>query len=87
MQRDAGGSGTFYYAVVAIRKGAAYLPTNALFLGDRITPNTLDIIEGRAVYTFADRKKDEHMAVKPSVPTTVRVQYTPMTNKIMMVHN
>jgi hypothetical protein len=79
---DAGGSGTFYYAVLAINNGNDYTPTNAMFLGDRIAPQTVEIQDGRAVYNFAERKGTEPMTAQPSIGKSVWVHYDAKTNEI-----
>ena len=39
---DGGGSGTFYYAVAALKTDTGYQGTNAILLGDRIAPQTTE---------------------------------------------
>ena len=41
-----GGSGVFYYAVVALKTDDGYKTTNAFFIGDRIAPQTTEIRSG-----------------------------------------
>jgi len=67
LQNDPGGSGTFYYAVLAINNNGVYKSTNALLLGDRISPQTVEIHDGRAVYNYAERKIGEDFSVPPSI--------------------
>ncbi len=61
-----GGSGTFYYAVAAIKKGESYEGTNAIFLGDRIAPQTMEIRNGILIANYADRRAGEPMTASPS---------------------
>ncbi len=61
------GSGTFFYAVVALASGTGYQGTNAVLLGDRIAPQTTEIKNGEALFNYADRKPGEPMTSKPSV--------------------
>ena len=77
-----GGSGTFYYAVLAINNDGAYKATNAMFLGDRIAPQTVEIHDGRAVYNFAERKPGEPFVVRPSIGKSVWVNYDAKTNEM-----
>ncbi len=78
-----GGSGTFFYAALAINHGAAgYIPTGTMFLGDRIAPQTVEIHDGRAVFNFAERRPGEPMAAQPSVGKSVWVQYDAASNQI-----
>jgi hypothetical protein len=62
-----GGSGTFYYVVVALKNADGYRGTNAIFLGDRIAPQTTEIHNGEIVVNYADRKINEPMTTKPLV--------------------
>jgi hypothetical protein len=41
--QDTGGSGTFYYVVVALNTGNGYKTTNAFLIGDRIAPQSTEI--------------------------------------------
>lgn len=62
-----GGSGTFYYVVAALQGIDSYAGTNAVFLGDRIAPQTTEIQNDEIIVNYADRKSDEPMTVQPSV--------------------
>lgn len=75
LQHEPGGSGTFYYGALAMKDGVGYKATDTLFLGDRIAPQTLNIMDGRAVYNFAERRADEAYSVEPSVGRSVYVHY------------
>ncbi len=65
--QNGGGSGTFYYAVVALKTANGYQGTNGVLLGDRIAPQSTEIKGGQVVVTYADRKAGEPMVVQPSV--------------------
>jgi hypothetical protein len=67
LTQDTGGSGTFYYAAVALNSGNGYTGTNALLLGDRISPQTAYIKDVFAIVNFTDRKPDEPMTATPTV--------------------
>lgn len=67
------GSGTFYYVVEAINFNGTYVGTSAMFLGDRIAPQNINIIEGRAVANFAERRAGEPMTTPPSIGKSVWV--------------
>jgi len=67
LTQDSGGSGTFYYVAVALAADKGYQGTNAIFLGDRIAPQTTDIENGEVVVNYADRKTGEPMTTEPSV--------------------
>jgi heat shock protein HslJ len=83
-----GGSGTFYYAVLILSSAASYNVTNALLLGDRIAPQTVNIIDSRAVYNYAERKANEPMTTQPSVGRSMYVHIDPNTGEIgELAHN
>jgi hypothetical protein len=67
LTQTSGGSGTFYYAAVALKTSAAYEGTNAVLLGDRISPQTTEIRDGKLIVNYADRKPGEPMTASPSV--------------------
>lgn len=74
ISQDGGGSGLFYYVIVALNNsdkesegGAKYIMTNANFIGDRISPQSNSINNGRLFVNFADRRSGEAMTVQPSV--------------------
>jgi hypothetical protein len=62
-----GGSGTFYYIAASINENGRYRGTDAVFLGDRISPRQIGIRNGVVVVDYADRRPDEPMAAQPSV--------------------
>ncbi|MDD4990489.1 MAG: hypothetical protein PHW31_04290 [Candidatus Pacebacteria bacterium] len=62
-----GGSGTFFYAVVAFGLSDGYQGTNAIFLGDRIAPQTTEFRNGEIIVNYAQRKPDESMTAAPSL--------------------
>ncbi len=54
-------------ATVAIKSGSGYYGTNAVFMGDRIAPQTTEIKNGEIIVNFADRRADEPFTTAPSV--------------------
>lgn len=62
-----GGTGTFYYVAAAMNEVNGSKGTNAIFIGDRIAPQTLEFRKGKIIMNYADRKPNEPMAVAPSV--------------------
>lgn len=58
--QNAGGSGTYYYV-------ATSLGGPALVLGDRIAPQSTELVNGKIVVNYADRKAGEPMTTSPSV--------------------
>ncbi|MCR4328355.1 MAG: MliC family protein [Patescibacteria group bacterium] len=68
MVRDAGGSGTFYYAVALLDESEnAAQGTNAVLLGDRIAPQNIEISNGQIIVHYAVRALDEPMSTQPSL--------------------
>jgi hypothetical protein len=66
---DGSGSGTFFYAAAALinTSTSTYNGTNAIILGDRISPQTKDIQNQIYTVNFAERKEGEPMTTSPSV--------------------
>jgi hypothetical protein len=62
-----GGSGTFYYVVVALKTKTGYQGTNAVFLGDRIAPQTTEIRDEQLIVNYVDRATGEPMTARPSM--------------------
>jgi hypothetical protein len=44
-----------------------YQGTNAVLLGDRIAPQTIDIRNGVVIANYADRRSNESMTTPPSI--------------------
>jgi hypothetical protein len=65
--QNSGGSGTFYYAVVARRTPAGFAGTNGVFLGDRIAPQTTQVENGIVIVNYAERRPGEPFTTQPSV--------------------
>lgn len=65
-----GGTGTFYYLASAVNENGKTKGTNAIFIGDRISPKNIEIRGRKIIVNYADRKPDEPMAVAPSVSIT-----------------
>ena len=79
---DPGGSGTFYYAVLALSGTDSWRATNALPLGDRIEPQGIDFADGHFVYRFLERRPGEPMSEPPSVPRTVVIGFDRSSERI-----
>jgi hypothetical protein len=63
-----GGTGSFYFVVSAIsRKDGKVAGTNAVYLGDRIAPQNIQVKDGEIIANYADRNEGERMNVKPSL--------------------
>jgi hypothetical protein len=75
--QDTGGSGTFYYAVVALKTKDGYKYTNAFFIGDRIAPQNTRIISNELDVNYAERKPGEPMTTQPSIGAVKILKVTP----------
>jgi len=67
--QDSGGSGTFYYVVAALKTPNGYVGTNAIFIGDRIAPQSTNVDPNdpaQFIVNYADRKADEPMSAQSS---------------------
>jgi hypothetical protein len=74
LTQSPGGSGTFFYAVAALKTATGYAGTNAVLLGDRIAPQTTRIVDGLIEVNYAERKPGEPMTAQPSVGVTKRLR-------------
>jgi heat shock protein HslJ len=76
LTQNTGGSGTFYYVVVALNMARGYIGSSGFLLGDRIAPQTIGMSQDKStpdviVVNYADRKAGESFAVKPSMGKSV----------------
>ncbi len=78
ISQDTGGSGLFYYVVVALKTSAGYRTTNAFLIGDRIAPQSTEINSSAKELNvnFAERKAGEPMTAQPSVGATLVLKVT-----------
>jgi len=67
LTQESGGSGIFYYVAVALMTGRGYQGLNAIFLGDRIAPQTTAIKDGQVIVNYADRNPGDPLVAPPSV--------------------
>ena len=71
LARNTEGSGHFYYVAVALHTTDGTTGTNAVLLGDRITPQTIAIQNGVITVNYLDRLPADPMTTAPSVSTTI----------------
>lgn len=78
VSQSTGGSGLFYYTVVAVKTENGYKTTNAFFIGDRIAPQNMYIPGGsmELQVNYAERKQDEPMTAQPSQGVTKLLKVT-----------
>jgi len=67
LTQDNGGSGTFFYVAMALKTSSGYQGTNAIFLGDRIAPQSTVINGNDLIVNYADRNPGEPFSVQPSL--------------------
>jgi|SRR3989344_891753 len=70
LTQTGGGSGTFVYVAAYISGPVSYKSTNTIFLGDRISPQTISVSNGVIRVKYLDRKEDESFADEPTVEVT-----------------
>ena len=75
LARSGGGSGVFIYVAAYISGPVNYRGTNAIFLGDRISPQSIEIASGIATVNYLDRKPEEAFATEPTVPMSEEFVY------------
>ncbi len=73
LTQNSGGSGTFFYAVVAIRTADGWKGTNAVLLGDRVAPQITNISGTTILVNYADRNPGEPVTTRPSLGVTKRL--------------
>ncbi|MFZ1987551.1 MAG: META domain-containing protein [Minisyncoccia bacterium] len=72
LTQETGGSGIFYYVVAALNTDRGYVGSEALLLGDRIAPQTIEKGTGKiVVVTYADRAPGEPFSISPSVGKSI----------------
>ena len=67
LTQNSGGSGTFFYVVVALKSGDGYTGTNAVLLGDRVAPQPTQVENGQVIVNYAERAAGEPMTARPSI--------------------
>jgi len=92
---ETGGSGTFYYVVALLDTINGPVGSDGFLLGDRITPQTINIDEGETsigtkrqnviVVNYLDRKEGESFATVPSTPKSIWLKLDPTTMQFGVV--
>ena len=80
LTQETGGTGTFFYVVAVLNTEKDWKGTHALFLGDRIAPQTIEVNKnpnGNDVIAvkYLDRGIDEPMSTQPSIEKTIWLQF------------
>jgi heat shock protein HslJ len=82
---DSGGSGRFYYAVIAANINGEYKGTDAILLGDRISPQSFYVQDRRAVVNYVVRAPSEDFSVQPSIGKSLHLQFEAETLRLIQV--
>lgn len=79
VSKNSGGSGLFYYVVVALKTASGFKTTNAFLIGDRIAPQSTEIHSDSKELrvNFAQRKAGEPMAAQPTQGAVLLLKVTP----------
>lgn len=86
--KQSGGSGTFYYLVARLNKDAGVVGSDAVFIGDRISPQSTNIVRDKViVVNFADRKPEDSYSTPPSVGKSLYFKLDPDTMQFGQVAN
>jgi heat shock protein HslJ len=79
MTRNTGGTGTFFYVVGAVKTDRGYVGSEAIFVGDRIAPQSTNLdANGNVVVNYADRAPEENFSVVPSVGKSLVLKFDPV---------
>lgn len=73
---ETGGTGTFYYAVAALKTEAGYVGSDGYFLGDKVAIESIELSPNPrhkevVVVNYVDRAQSEPMTIEPSVRKSV----------------
>ena len=87
LTQNTGGSGTFYYVVVALNTASGFVGSQGFLIGDRIVPQTLEMSQDPKtpnviVVNYADRKPGESFATQPSVGKSKWLLLDPKTMQL-----
>ena len=64
---NTGGTGVFVYVAAYVSGLVNYKGTNAIFLGDRISPQDISISNGIVTAEYLDRGPDESFSTEPTI--------------------
>ena len=75
LTRSGGGSGVFVYVAAYVSGPINYKGSNAIFLGDRVTPQSMVFNKGIVTVKYLDRGPDEPFAAEPTIPVSKQFVY------------
>ena len=73
LTQDSGGSGTLFYVAALLSSGNTFAGSNAVLIGDRISPQSTVFQDGEIIVNYTDRKPDDAMTTEPSVGVSKRL--------------
>jgi hypothetical protein len=85
LTQNTGGSGTFFYLVVALNTANGYVGSNGFLLGDRIAPQTTEMNKNHIVVNYADRRPEESFATPPSIGKSIYLMFDTKSMKLLGV--
>ncbi len=85
LTQDPGGTGTFFYVVAAIKTADGYRGTDAVFLGDRVAPQTTEIRGGQLIVNYVERAAGAPMTARPSESKSLYLKLDPATMQFGIV--
>lgn len=75
--QNSGGSGVFVYIAGYVSGNVAYKGSNAVFVGDRISPTQVTIDDkGVIKLSYLDRAPNDPMSETPTIPKTKSFKYS-----------
>lgn len=80
-----GGSGTFYYAAISVNVDGHYKGTDAILLGDRISPQNFYVEGNKAVVNYVKRNFGEDFSVQPSVAESLYMTFDPESFQLIQI--
>jgi uncharacterized lipoprotein YbaY len=73
---DSGGSGSFTYVAAVLNDGGKAKPVDSVLIGDRIRMQRLTIDNGTITVRYLDRRFDQPMSARPTIPVVQRYALT-----------
>lgn len=75
LARYGGGSGVFIYAAAFLSGPVNYKGSKVVFIGDRITPQSISIKDGTVIVNYLDRDPNEAFSAEPTIPMSKQFIY------------
>jgi heat shock protein HslJ len=82
LTQETGGTGTFFYVVAALNKESGAVGSSALFIGDRIAPQSTQVSsDGSVTVNYAERAQGEDFSVPPSIGKSLKLRFDSETEE------